>query len=283
MSWLQALVIAVLQGASELFPVSSLGHAVILPALLGWDMDQSGPSFLPFLVVLHVGTAAALLLYFWRDWVRLAATLIGIGSPEERAAGRRLAGLIVIATIPAVIFGFALEKPLRHLFGTPVVAALFLIVNGFVLFFGDRLRRAAAGRSAGNDLRQMSWRDALIIGLCQCGALIPGISRSGITMVGGLLRGLRHEAAAHFSFLIATPIILGAAVLEIPKMLRQPDSGSITGLALLAGLVAGVVAFISVWFLMRYFKKHDFQALNPFAYYCWAIGTLALSVLILGS
>jgi undecaprenyl-diphosphatase len=283
MSWLQALVIAVLQGASELFPVSSLGHAVILPALLGWDMDQSGPSFLPFLVVLHVGTAAALLLYFWRDWVRLAATLIGIGSPEERAAGRRLAGLIVIATIPAVIFGFALEKPLRHLFGTPVVAALFLIVNGFVLFFGDRLRRAAAGRSAGNDLRQMSGRDALIIGLCQCGALIPGISRSGITMVGGLLRGLRHEAAAHFSFLIATPIILGAAVLEIPKMLRQPDSSSITGLALLAGLVAGIVAFISVWFLMRYFKKHDFQALNPFAYYCWAIGVLALGVLMLGS
>jgi undecaprenyl-diphosphatase len=283
MSWLQALVIAVLQGASELFPVSSLGHAVILPALLGWDMDQSGPSFLPFLVVLHVGTAAALLLYFWRDWVRLAATLIGIGSPEERAAGRRLAGLIVIATIPAVIFGFALEKPLRHLFGTPVVAALFLIVNGFVLFFGDRLRRAAAGRSAGNDLRQMSGRDALIIGLCQCGALIPGISRSGITMVGGLLRGLRHEAAAHFSFLIATPIILGAAVLEIPKMFRQPDSGSITGLALLAGLVAGIVAFISVWFLMRYFKKHDFQALNPFAYYCWAIGVLALGVLMLGS
>jgi len=215
--------------------------------------------------------------------VRLAATLIGIGSPEERAAGRRLAGLIVIATIPAVIFGFALEKPLRHLFGTPVVAALFLIVNGFVLFFGDRLRRAAAGRSAGNDLRQMSWRDALIIGLCQCGALIPGISRSGITMVGGLLRGLRHEAAAHFSFLIATPIILGAAVLEIPKMFRQPDSGSITGLALLAGLVAGIVAFISVWFLMRYFKKHDFQALNPFAYYCWAIGILALGVLMLGS
>jgi undecaprenyl-diphosphatase len=283
MSWLQALVIAVLQGASELFPVSSLGHAVILPALLGWDMDQSGPSFLPFLVVLHVGTAAALLLYFWRDWVRLAATLIGIGSPEERAAGRRLAGLIVIATIPAVIFGFALEKPLRHLFGTPVVAALFLIVNGFVLFFGDRLRRAAAGRSAGNDLRQMSGRDALIIGLCQCGALIPGISRSGFTMVGGLLRGLRHEAAAQFSFLIATPIILGAAVLEIPKMFRQPDSGSITGLALLAGLVAGIVAFISVWFLMRYFKKHDFQALNPFAYYCWAIGVLALGVLMLGS
>ncbi|MGH6884080.1 MAG: undecaprenyl-diphosphate phosphatase, partial [Hypericibacter sp.] len=143
MSWLQAFIVAALQGASELFPVSSLGHAVIFPALLGWDMDQSGPSFLPFLVVLHVGTAAALLLYFWRDWVGLASALIGIGSPEACAAGRRLTGLILIATIPAVIFGFALEKPLRHLFGTPLVAAPFLIVNGFILFFGDRLRRAA--------------------------------------------------------------------------------------------------------------------------------------------
>jgi undecaprenyl-diphosphatase len=281
MSWLQALLIAVLQGASELFPVSSLGHAVILPALLGWDLDQNGPSFLPFLVVLHVGTAAALLLYFWRDWARLASTLMGFGSPEECAAGRRLTGLILLATLPAVIFGFALEKPLRHLFGTPVIAAVFLIVNGLVLFFGDRLRRAAVDRADGNDLGQMSWRDALIVGFCQCGALIPGISRSGATMVGGLLRGLLHEAAAHFSFLIATPIIIGAAVLEIPKMLRQPGGGSITEIALLSGLVAGIVAFVSVWFLMRYFRKHDFQALNPFAYYCWAVGILALGVFAL--
>ncbi|QEX17299.1 undecaprenyl-diphosphatase [Hypericibacter terrae] len=281
MSWLQALLIAVLQGASELFPVSSLGHAVILPALLGWDLDQNGPSFLPFLVVLHVGTAAALLLYFWRDWTRLASTLMGFGSPEECAAGRRLTGLILLATLPAVIFGFALEKPLRHLFGTPVIAAVFLIVNGLVLFFGDRLRRAAVDRADGNDLGQMSWRDALIVGFCQCGALIPGISRSGATMVGGLLRGLHHEAAAHFSFLIATPIIIGAAILEIPKMLRQPGGGSITEIALLSGLVAGIVAFVSVWFLMRYFRKHDFQALNPFAYYCWAVGILALGVFAL--
>lgn len=282
MSWLQSLIVAVLQGASELFPVSSLGHAVVLPALLGWNMDQNGPSFLPFLVVLHVGTAAALLLYFWRDWIRLASTLIGIGSPAECAAGRRLTALILLATVPAVIFGFTLEKPLRHLFGTPVIAALFLIVNGFVLFGGERLRRAAANRPSANNLQQMSWRDALIIGLCQCGALIPGISRSGATMVGGLLRGLHHEAAAHFSFLIATPIILGAAVLEVPKMLRQPDGSTITELALVSGLLAGTVAFISVWMLMRYFKKHDFQALNPFAYYCWAIGILALGVLTLG-
>jgi undecaprenyl-diphosphatase len=282
MSWLQALIVAALQGASELFPVSSLGHAVVLPALLGWNLDQSGPDFLPFLVVLHVGTAAALLLYFWRDWIHLAAALIGLGSPEERAAGRRLILLIVLATIPAVIFGFALEKPLRHLFGTPVIAALFLIVNGLLLFGGERLRRAAAARPNANGLQQLRWRDAVIIGLCQCGALIPGISRSGATMVGGLLRGLHHEAAAHFSFLIATPIILGAAVLEVPKMLREPGGDDMTNLALLSGLVAGIVAFLSVWILMRYFKKRDFLALDPFAYYCWAVGILSLGALALG-
>jgi len=282
MSWLQAVIVAVLQGASELFPVSSLGHAVVLPALLGWNLDQNGPDFLPFLVVLHVGTAAALLLYFWRDWIHLAAALIGLGSPEERVAGRRLILLIVLATIPAVIFGFALEKPLRHLFGTPVIAALFLIVNGLLLFGGERLRRAAAARPNANGLQQLRWRDAIIIGLCQCGALIPGISRSGATMVGGLLRGLHHEAAAHFSFLIATPIILGAAVLEVPKMLREPGGGDMTNLALLSGLVAGIVAFLSVWILMRYFKRRDFQALDPFAYYCWAVGILSLGAVALG-
>jgi len=282
MSWLHALIIAILQGATELFPVSSLGHAVVLPPLLGWNLDENSLSFLPFLVVLHLGTAAALLLYFWRDWIRLASALIGQGLPAERAAGRRLFGLILLATVPAVIFGFALEGPLLHLFGTPFIAALFLTVNGFVLYGGERLRRAAVDRAGTNGLPQMSWRDALIIGLCQCSALIPGISRSGATMVGGLLRGLHHEAAAHFSFLIATPIILGAAVLEVPKMLRQPDGDNVAVLALVSGLLAGLVAFFSIWILMRYFKKRDFRALNPFAYYCWVVGVLALGVLTLG-
>lgn len=281
MSWFQALAIAVLQGASELFPVSSLGHAVLLPALLSWHLDESAPSFLPFLVVLHIGTAAALLLYFWRDWWRLAVALVGVGTVAERAASRRLIGLIVVATLPAVIFGATLEKPLRHLFGAPFIAALFLIVNGFVLYGGEQLRRAADRRPAPDELQRIRWHDALIIGFCQCGALIPGISRSGATMVGGLLRGLHHETAAHFSFLIASPIILGAAVLEVPKMLRQPGGAAFTGLAAAAGLLAGLVAFASVWFLMRYFKKHDFQALNPFAYYCWALGSIGLGGLML--
>lgn len=278
MSPFQAFTIAVLQGASELFPVSSLGHAVLVPTLLGWSLDQSAPSFLPFLVVLHVGTATALLIYFWRDWLTLLLALVGVGPRQQRAARRRLIGLIIVATIPAVIMGFTFERPLRHLFGTPLIAALFLIINGVILFGGERLRRATTERAAGDGLEKMNWWDALIIGLWQCLALIPGISRSGATIVGGLLRGLHHEASAHFSFLIATPIIFGAAVLEVPKMLRQ-DTGGITELAFASGVLAGIVAFASVWGLMRYFKMQDFQALNPFAYYCWAFGILSLGLL----
>lgn len=281
MSLVQALIIAVVQGATELFPVSSLGHAVILPSLLDWNFNQQSPTFLPFLVVLHLGTAAALLLFFWRDWWDLFVSFIGQGPEETRASNRRLIMLIVIATIPAVIVGFALEKPLRHLFGTPAVAAAFLIVNGYILFGGERLRQSAARRGPGASLAEMRISDAVIIGLFQCLALIPGISRSGSTIVGGLLRGLHHEAAAHFSFLIATPIILGAAVLEVPKMLHA-GTATITMDSVLAGLTAGVIAYLSVWALMRYFEARDFQALDPFAAYCWLIGAFTLGKLYLG-
>ena len=273
MTEVQAIFIAILQGLTELFPVSSLGHAVVLPRLLGWDLDENAAYFLPFLVVLHLGTAAALLLYFWRDWIGLLLGVLGRGSPEERRAQWRLLTLIVIATIPAVIFGFTLRKPLGALFGAPVIAAIFLVVNGGVLFVGERLRRRGGDRQ----LDDMSWGGALLIGLLQSTALIPGISRSGATMVGGLLIGLRHQAAAHFSFLIATPIILGAAVLEVPKILRE--GAHIDGIAWVAGLVAGVTAFLSVAFLMQYFRRHDFEALDPFAYYCWAAGAISLGLI----
>jgi len=276
MSTIQAFVIAVLQGVTELFPISSLGHAVILPRLLGWNIDQHSQYFLPFLVVLHVGTAAALLLYFWQDWIDIGLGLIGKQTRMKSADARRLFGLIVLATVPAVIVDFALEKPLRGLFGSPVIAAAFLIGNGFLLFAGDRLRR----RSSIGGLELLDWKRALMVGCWQCTALFPGISRSGATMIGGLLAGFGHKEAAHFSFLIATPVIAGAAVLEMPKMLHSATG--LGSLAIGAGVVAGVTAYASVAFLMRYFRQHDFDAaLIPFAVYCWIAGIGALILLVL--
>ena len=276
MSALQAIVIAILQGATELFPVSSLGHAVVLPALLHWPLDQHSPEFLPFLVMLHLGTAVALLLYFWHDWWSLATGVLGLASPRQIRESRRVFVLIVIATIPAVVVGFLLEKFFRNLFGTPVVAAVFLMINAALLLGGEKLR--AQGH---RPLSELTMIDALTIGCWQCTALIPGISRSGATIVGGLLRGIDHEGAAHFSFLIATPIILGATVLEVPHLLHESVPAGTFSLAALAAVVAGVTAYASTWFLMNYFRQHDTWALNPFAYYCLVVGAGSLLLLLL--
>ncbi len=274
MAALYALALAVLQGITELFPISSLGHAVIVPPLFGWPVDERSPAFLPFVVVLHVGTATALLLYFWRDWLFIAAGLTGLGGRSSRstAEARRLFGLIVIATLPAVVIGFALEKLVRGLFASPLIAALFLIVNGFLLLVGDRMREQGSENGLQHRLNALGWRGALAIGAWQCAAFVPGISRSGAAMVGGLFAGLQHAEAAHFSFLIATPIIAGAAVLEVPKLLALPGGG-ISAVAIGAGIVAAVTAYASIAFLMRYFRRHNFDdALVPFAIYCWVAG-----------
>ena len=278
MDTIQALIIAILQGATELFPVSSLGHAVVLPALLQWGINQRSPEFLPFLVMLHLGTATALLGYFWKDWWAITTGLLGIGGAHQVKESRRVFVLVVIATIPAVIVGFTLEKFVRGLFGSPVIAASFLIVNGLLLLFGERLR----GRgNADRHLSTLSRMDAFTIGCWQCTALIPGISRSGATIVGGLLRGINHEGAAHFSFLIATPIILGATVLEVPHLLHAEVPPGVLLTSAIAAVVAGITALASTAFLMRYFRQHDSWALNPFAYYCLLAGGLSLGVLFL--
>ena len=289
MTFLQAIFLAVVQGLTELFPVSCLGHAVILPAALGWHLDQDSPRFLPFLVVLHVGTATALLVYFWREWLSLLLAALGRGGTTNRAIAehRHLIVLLMVGTLPAVVLGFVFEKGLRHLFGSPIAAAIFLIVNGVVLFVGERLRRRANAARDRKRLPYASLGDAAIVGLCQTTAFFPGISRSGVTIVGGLLVGLRHEDAARFSFLLATPIILGAAVLEIPKLLHTPagDGAAAIGAGVLwiAGIVAGVTAYASTAFLMRYFRSHEESpALDPFAYYCWLAGALALLYLRFG-
>jgi undecaprenyl-diphosphatase len=277
MDTIQALVIAILQGATELFPVSSLGHAVVLPALLHWGINQRSPEFLPFLVMLHLGTATALLAYFWQDWWAIITGLLGIGGAHQVKESRRVFILVVIATIPAVVVGFLLEKFVRGLFGSAVVAASFLIVNGFLLLFGEWLR----GRGAERHLSSLTRMDALVIGIWQCTALVPGISRSGATIVGGLLRGINHEGAAHFSFLIATPIILGATVLEVPKLMHEQVPHGVLVTSAIAAVVAGITALLSTAFLMRYFRKHDSWALNPFAYYCLVAGAASLGVLFL--
>ena len=273
MTDLQAIILAIVQGITELFPISSLAHAVLLPAVLGWKVDEGADGFLPFLVVMHLGTAVALLAYFWRTWLDFGTAILFRRGP--RAEGeRRIFWRVVVATIPAVIVGAVFEKPLSHLFGAPVLVAGFLIANGVMLFAAERLK----GRQD-RTLTRLRWIDALAIGLWQCLALIPGFSRSGATMAGGYLAGLNHEDAARFSFLTATPVILGAAVLEAPKLLKHHDSFS--GVAIVAGVVAGVVAFISTVLLMRWFRQPEVKGFDPFALYCAVAGAGSLAWLLL--
>ena len=270
----QAVILSLVQGVTELFPVSSLGHAVLLPRLLGWGLDQDSPGFLPYLVVMHTGTALALLLFFQRDW-RTFASAVVLNRGPRAAAERAVFWRLVVATLPAIVAAVVLYKPIRALFGSSAVAAGFLVVNGFMLFAAERLKRR---RLATKRLEGLSWSDAAVIGAWQCLALIPGLSRSGATMVGGLERGLDHEDAARFSFLAGTPIILAATVHEAPKLLHM--HGGFSSLALLSGVLAGVAAFASTWVLMHWFKREEFKALDPFAWWCWAFGGLSLALIL---
>ena len=275
MDSLHAILFAVLQGATELFPVSSLGHAVIVPALLKWHIDQASPGFLPFLVMLHLGTALGLLLYFYQDWLGMARGVFGGGAQEM--LDRKLLLRLIVATLPAILIGALVEGPVRRLFASPAIACLFLIANAALLTIGERLR-ARGIRRADN----LSYGDAVIIGLFQCLAFLPGISRSGAAIVGALRRGVPHEEAARFSFLMGTPIILAAGAAEVPKLLHNHEMHALFGISLLAACVAGVVAFTSTAFLMRYFRDHDAWALVPFAWYCVIFGAGSFVLLLLG-
>jgi undecaprenyl-diphosphatase len=284
-SLIQSLIIAVLQGATELFPVSSLGHAVIVPKLLHWNYDQSDPTFLPFLVLLHLGTATALLILYWRDWVAIITGFVRAAFRGKiETADERTAMLLVAGTIPAGVVGVVLQTPLEKLFAAPTVAAVFLIVNGFVLIGAEMLRRRDELRAKLRDERRseqeahyrsvegMPYWAAFLIGVFQSLALIPGISRSGVTMAGGLVAGLRHQEAARFSFLMATPIILGAGVLEVPLLFK---SGVPLAQYALGAVVAGVCAYVSARFLIRWFKE---GRLDPYGVYCIAAGVAALLI-----
>ena len=306
----EAIVIGALQGVTELFPVSSLGHSVLLPALIGgsWakDLDVSAPEspYLAFVVGLHVATAIALLIFFWRDWVRIITGLItSIRYRRVATADERLAWMIVLATIPVGLAGLLLEHTFRTVLGKPVPAAIFLIINGGILYAAERLRRRAALRveqpvqvgqqepgepgvyrsryvegddnapeSSDHRLAAGSYRRAVVIGSAQVLALLPGISRSGATMAAGLFKGLSHEDAARFSFLLATPVIFAAGLLKLPDLFGPLGAG-IHGQVLVGSLASGIGAYLSVRYLTRYFET---RTLTPFAWYCGMAGFVSL-------
>jgi undecaprenyl-diphosphatase len=271
----QAIVLGLLQGVSELFPVSSLGHSVILPQLLGWNIHQNDPYFITFLVATHLATALVLLGFFWRDWVRIVKGLgrslrdRGIDPADTDA---KLAWLLIIGTIPAGILGLLLENKLRSVFASAASASAFLILNGFMLFGAELLRRRAPQVGQDDDARiarQVGWGGAFGVGAAQALALIPGLSRSGATMGGGLLVGLSNKDAARFAFLLATPIIGAAAILKLPELFGSQGNG-VRGQALVAALCSALTAYLAVRFLMRFFETNT---LIPFAVYCVLAGT----------
>jgi undecaprenyl-diphosphatase len=277
-SYFQAAVLGALQGIAEPFPISSLGHGVILPSLLGWNIHQNDDYFLVFLVATHVATATVLLLFFLEDWKRIAR---GLGrslrnreiDPADNDA--RLGWLLVVGTIPAGALGLLLEHPLRSLFASPASAAAFLILNGILLLAFERLRRRQPepGDYRGDSdarIAKLSWRQAIGIGTAQAAALIPGISRSGVTMGGGLLSGLSNEDAARYSFLLATPIIGAAGLLKLPELFGSAGNG-VRGPALVGALCAAATTYLAVKFLLRFFETNR---LTPFGIYCIAAGLI---------
>ena len=259
----QVVVLALLQGVTELFPISSLGHTVILPHLLGWGDIQTGANkdvFLPLVVALHLGTSVALLIYFWRDWLQVGKTLVRsvVEGEVRKGTDEWVSWLIIIGCIPAGLLGVFLNEPLKNLFASPLIAATFLVVNGSVLFFGEMMRRRSEAKlklldakereAQFRSLNSLSWQEGLLVGCAQAFALIPGISRSGMTIVGGLAVRLTHEDAARFSFLLGTPIILAAALVEVPALFGQSVFSPVL---ILAGMtISGVAAYLSTKFLM---------------------------------
>ena len=273
-----------LQGASELFPVSSLGHAVLVPSLLHWTFKQSDPSFVPFLVLLHIGTATALLILYRDQWVAIirgffTAAIRG----EMKTDSERLAMLLLVGTIPAAVLGVFLESRIKTLFASPYVAAGFLIVNGLLMLGFELLRRRKEKRASRieqesqfADAERISFRAAALVGACQALAFLPGISRSGVTIGGGLLAGLRHQEAARFSFLLATPVILGAGVVEIPQLFA---SGVPVAEYIASAVLSGIAAYASARFLLRYFRS---GRLDPYGVYCIGAGLASLALLHFG-
>ena len=274
----QSLILGLLQGVTELFPISSLGHTVILPSMLGWQVDQHDPAFLTFIVVTHLATALVLLGFFWDDWIKIIAGILR--SLQQRSIGAddtyaRLGWLIVVSSIPVGLLGILFEKSLSALFAIPLYAGIFLALNG-VLLYGTELlirRRPKEEKHSYERVARMTWTDAIKVGLMQCLALLPGFSRTGASLAGSLLVSLSHQDAARYAFLLATPIIFAAAVLKIPELTLSGESLSITPFAV-GALASAAGAYVSVRYLTAYFKT---RTLIPFAWYCLAAGLFAVA------
>jgi undecaprenyl-diphosphatase len=284
LSYLQAIILGLLQGVTELFPISSLGHTVLFPTLFGWSglvkaQSESESYWLALVVMLHVGSAIGLLIYYWKDWVQIVSGFFRtLSNRRVETPTERLAWLIVVASIPAGILGLIFEHQLRTLTAKPTVAAVFLMINGGVLFAAEAFRRRSevrqlalregAKRDGGRELDTLEYREAALIGAAQSTALVAGISREGVTMGAGLARGLDHSDSARFAFLLATPIILAAGLFKLPDLIGPLGEG-VRGQALVACLSAAIAALFSVRFLVRYFKT---RTLIPFAIYCVVFG-----------
>ncbi|SRR5258708_4341661 len=259
----QSIILGGIQGITELFPISSLGHSVILPKLFGWHIDQTDPSFLTFLVATHTATCLVLFLFFFKDWRKIIAGFFRSLKRREirdEDVDTKMAWLLIVATIPAALLGVLFQDTLKNLFAAPTIVAIILIFNGIMLLCGDYLQRKTR-----ESVTKLTWGKGILVGIMQCLALIPGFSRTGSTMTGGLLTGLNHKDAARFSFLLATPIIAGATLVKLPDILN----GSNLGINLIGGFFAGLMAYVSVKFLTKYFET---QKLWPFAIYCIIFG-----------
>ncbi len=279
----QAIVLGALQGVSELFPISSLGHSVLLPFVLGWHIEQNANYFLMFIVATHFATALVLFIFYFKDWKRIIAGIFrSLKEREIRTEdlSAKLGWLLVVATVPVGIAGLIFEKTFKAFFAAPGYVAGFLVLNGVMLLIAEILRKrakaAAAAQNADERIAgELSWGKAVKVGLMQVIALLPGFSRTGSTISGGLLVGLSHEDALRFSFLLATPVIAAAALLELPGL---AFSGQ--GYAIMAALIGAACAALGAWFSVRFLTKYfKTKKLTPFAAYCIAAGLICLAVL----
>ncbi len=279
----QAIILGAIQGITELFPISSLGHSVLIPGLLGWNINQNSGSFLEFLVATHFATALVLLFIYRKDWIRIVAGMLrSLKNREIKVSDTdaKLGWLLVVSTVPTGILGLIFEDRIKNFFLSPVSAAFFLMLNGVLLLIAELLREKAKKLDTNQDpdrriAGEMTWWQSFKVGILQIIALIPGFSRTGSTIAGGLFVGLSHEDALRYSFLLATPIIGAAALLELPGLITS-GNGATLGIAAAGCVTAAIAAYCSVKFLTRYFKTKN---LAPFAIYCLAIGAISLAIL----